>query len=264
MIGAGVEDPSFEGINSFSGAGELAKWGELLRDFDEVCVRGPRSASLLAEIGVEAKVVGDPALLLAPPRPPERIEALVVSLGYGDDLRGGQQLAVVEAVVGAVASYADQGVPVRFVAISPRDVEWAEASVARIPRAEVVVVNRPIEWFAAVADARLVIAERLHAAVLAAAAGVPVVALAYQPKVDDFMASIGQEAQCLPTDGLLSGQLRDLVETAWDAHDMLRGDLHIRVDALRQLLCARADRIRRILGLPPGAALVTAGHRAGR
>lgn len=256
MIGAGVEDPSFQGRNSFSDAGELAKWTSLLRRFDEICVRGPRSAALLADLGLEANVVGDPALLLTSAGRPREPGALVVALGYGDDLRGGDQLSVVDAVVRAVARYADQGVTVRFVVVAPRDLPWAEACRSRVMGAQVVAVRRASQWFAATADARVVIAQRLHAAVLAAAAGVPIVALAYQPKMDDFMASIGQEARCLATDHLSSGALTELVGTTWDGHDAMRRDIATRVEVLRDRLRARADRIRATLGLSQPAALV--------
>jgi len=47
-----------------------------------------------------------------------------------------------------------------------------------------------------------VVAERLHAAVLAAAVGTPFVALEYRPKVRDFAASVGFEEYTLRTDDL--------------------------------------------------------------
>lgn len=264
MIGAGVEDPSFQGLNSFSGGGELAKWVEPLRHFDEICVRGPRSASLLRGVGIDATVVGDPALLLAPTGPPAAPDALVITLGYGDDLLGGDQASVVDAVVEAVRSYADEGVVVRFVVVAPRDSAWAEECCGRIRGAEVVAVKRPGEWFTAVADARVVVAQRLHAAVLAAGAGVPVVALAYQPKVDDFMESIGQEARCLSTDRLQPDKLVELIDATWGDNDQVRSELAARVDVLRGRLLARADRMRATLGLPEGAALVAVSGEPSR
>jgi polysaccharide pyruvyl transferase WcaK-like protein len=50
------------------------------------------------------------------------------------------------------------------------------------------------------ASAEVVIAERLHAAVLAAAAGTPFVSLEYRPKLADFARSIEMETFLLRTD----------------------------------------------------------------
>src|SRR5680860_115273 len=50
------------------------------------------------------------------------------------------------------------------------------------------------------ASADLVVAARLHAAVLAAAASTPFVALEYRPKVMDFARSVGFEDLTLRTD----------------------------------------------------------------
>jgi polysaccharide pyruvyl transferase WcaK-like protein len=46
----------------------------------------------------------------------------------------------------------------------------------------------------------LVIGQRLHSAVLACGLGVPAISLAYRPKCDDFMESIGRQNFALRTD----------------------------------------------------------------
>jgi polysaccharide pyruvyl transferase WcaK-like protein len=53
---------------------------------------------------------------------------------------------------------------------------------------------------------------RLHAAVVAAAAHVPAIALEYQPKCRDFQASIGRERWLVRTDELTAGLLVDMTE----------------------------------------------------
>lgn len=71
-IGVGVEDPVFGGRNSGSGNGELKRWAPILSKFRTVSVRGPRSAELLADIGLDVEVSGDPALLLPGPTSPPK------------------------------------------------------------------------------------------------------------------------------------------------------------------------------------------------
>jgi polysaccharide pyruvyl transferase WcaK-like protein len=55
---------------------------------------------------------------------------------------------------------------------------------------------------ALLASADLVVAERLHAAVLGAAGGTPFVALEYRPKVRDFARSVGFDDRTLRTHDL--------------------------------------------------------------
>ena len=64
------------------------------------------------------------------------------------------------------------------------------------------------------ASADLVVAERLHGAVLAAAAGTVPVMLEYRPKLRDFAESIGLGDLVLRTDRLQGGALKELIDTA--------------------------------------------------
>lgn len=126
MIGAGVEDPGFVGRHSFSGAGELEKWPGVLDHFARVTVRGPRSAELLADVGVAATVVGDPALLFhrVPRRQPEP-QLLAVNLGFGDDLWGHDHDSVVETVALLVKRLATEDWRFRFLVVNPSDLVHA-------------------------------------------------------------------------------------------------------------------------------------------
>ncbi|WP_175616198.1 polysaccharide pyruvyl transferase family protein, partial [Mycobacterium sp. GA-1841] len=84
-IGAGVEDPIFDGRRSGSGRAELKRWVPLLSRFRVVSVRGPRSAELLGGVGLDVEVVGDPALLLPRPQVVAREGVIGLNLGFGDD-----------------------------------------------------------------------------------------------------------------------------------------------------------------------------------
>jgi polysaccharide pyruvyl transferase WcaK-like protein len=65
--------------------------------------------------------------------------------------------------------------------------------VAGIAEAEVMAPGADLgAQLAAIGSARLVIGMRLHALVLAAAAGVPAIAVSYDPKVDAFATRVGQ------------------------------------------------------------------------
>ncbi|HEY4019755.1 MAG TPA: polysaccharide pyruvyl transferase family protein [Pseudonocardiaceae bacterium] len=258
MIGAGVEDPAFQGRNSFSGNGELSRWRGICRNFAQVTVRGPRSVELLETAGIPTRMVGDPALLHEPAsivEPEDKV--LGINLGYGDDLWGHDHGRVVDALAGLVKSLAGEGWRVRAIVVNPNDEPALRACLSGSgigeDRAEVVMANTVERFFAAVAPCTLLIAERLHALVLAAAAGVPVVGLEYQPKCADFLASVGAEDRAVRTDRVTSDGLHehvvDLVENRHRESARLLGE----VAGLRALLTAELDGIRR--RVPDGQAL---------
>ena len=241
LLGAGVEDPSFRGRRSFSSFGELRRWKPVLAEFDRVTVRGPRSAALLADVGVASTVVGDPALLVVPPvgviREPGRV---AVSLGYGDALRGGDHNRVVLAVAGLLRELRRTGRDISMLVVNPTDRPHTAACLAAagIEADDVrwVDASQPVVFCHEVAACDLMVAERLHAGILGAACGVVPVMLAYQPKVDDFMASIHASDRCLSTDGITTAGVIQLVDDVSSDIDSERSALRERVTFLRKLL----------------------------
>lgn len=216
MIGTGVEDPVFQGRHSFSSRGELRRWTGILRSFDSVTVRGPRSAELLAEVGVDARVVGDPALLLKPgpeasgPDP----GVIGVNLGYGDDLWGHDEDSVIRGVAGGLNRAIASGHQVRFLVANQRDLPQAQAcaALARLGnQPDIRIVVAPEQFLTEVSRCEVFIGQRLHAVVLATAAAVPSVMLEYQPKCLDFMRSIGREDWSIRTDAVQPTVLADMV-----------------------------------------------------
>lgn len=251
LIGAGVEDPEFQGRHSFSDGGrELERWPAILDRFDRVTVRGPRSKELLAGVGVAAHVVGDPALLLSPPAPACRPAGKVVgvTLGYGDDLWGHDPRRVSVAVVTCLRELIACGWQVRLLCMNDEDRE-AHAAVARglsgqSDAVSVEMADTPAAYLQAASECTVVLAERLHALVLAAGAGTPIVALEYQPKCRDFLASVDWERWSLRTDSVTAGALCEQL-CALDEDVGARARLAGAVDVLRQRLDAELDRVRR-------------------
>lgn len=250
LIGAGVEDPAFQGRHSFSDGGrELERWPRVLDRFDRVTVRGPRSQELLAGVGVAADVVGDPALLLTPPAPASRPAGKVVgvTLGYGDDLWGHDHRRVEVAVLTCLRELIAGGWQVRLLCMNDEDKE-AHAAVARGLAEEdgaltVEVADTPARYLRAASGCTVVVAERLHAMVLAAGAGTPFIALEYQPKCRDFTASVDWERWSVRTDSVTAGDVCELV-AGLEADAGARARLAGAVDELRRRLDAELDRIR--------------------
>jgi polysaccharide pyruvyl transferase WcaK-like protein len=254
MIGAGVEDPAFGGLHSFGSERELRRWRALLGDFDRVTVRGPRSQQLLAGVGVDAEVVGDPALLLEPTGAVEPDPRTVgVALGFGDDLWGHSQDAVVRSVAGALRGLADRGWSIRFFVVNPEDRDSAERCAAQAgldpARTPILPAVVPDDYLREVARCTVLVGQRLHAVVLAACASVPAVMLEYQPKCRDFMESIDRADWLVRTDRIDAAEVLDRVLAAEASREVQSHQIEQSVGALRSRLAAELTHVREMAGV---------------
>jgi len=188
---------------------------------DAVTVRDPDSAALLREIGVTRppiEVTADPALLLgtAPnPSPasgsgePEK-RGFLPSPGVGEGpgvASFGVALRPWHGQEGIAAHVADACASVlggRRALLLPMQAgsdkpvaeqfarQWHQGNQAG-NRATLCLMEKGLTpLLANIASCDMMIGMRLHALILAAAAGVPSVALSYDPKVDAFMQGSGQ------------------------------------------------------------------------
>lgn len=249
LIGVGVEDPVFQGRHSFSDRDELRRWVEVCQWFDRVTVRGPRSAELLASVGVPADLVGDPALLHEPVGPGQvRDRLLGLNLGFGDDLWGHDHDRVVIETAVLLRGLVRDGWSARLVVVNMKDLPYAMACVqvagVDSDRVEIRIAATVPEYLDAVRDCTVLVAERLHALVLGAAAAVPLVGLEYQPKCADFLSSVGSSHRALRTDQVTAGVLRDHVDELHEHRETESARLLGRVEELRESLRREVARIR--------------------
>jgi hypothetical protein len=243
-VGVGVEDPAFSGRHSFSGQDELAQWAAVLRCFTGVSVRGPRSAELLGDVGVEATVVGDPALVLASPRAAPISGRIGINLGFGDDLWGHDPSGTAAAVGAACTILSGRGYELRGILLNADDRSWTEAALhdtGGVPM-EIVPVPDAATAVSELAACEVALVSRLHAGVLAAVAGTPTVGLEYQPKCRDFALSVGAADLLVRTDAVVAADLVELVEHAHATRAVRAVALRGAVDLLRgRLQLAYAD-----------------------
>jgi hypothetical protein len=244
MLGAGVEDPDFHGSHSYTSRQEIRRWKPLLADFRHVTVRGPRSQEILADAGIESRVVGDPALLLeaSPPASDDHAIDILVNATCGEDQWGGTGLDWTPAVAEALRPMVKGGARLEFVSFEPTDDDWNRriASALDVP----LTLHSPRDhqaFFSLTQRAKVILGTRLHCNILAAAAGSPNIALEYRPKCRDFMASVGAERSCHRVDAIDPEQLRaNITEMAanWADH---QAALVRAVAALRSRLRAELD-----------------------
>lgn len=247
-IGVGVEDPIFKGRASGSGRSELKRWAPILSEFQTVSVRGPRSAELLADIGLNVEVSGDPALLL--PRPdvvPE--EGLIgVNIGFGDDLWGHDPATLAGEISVAMKQLSAHGY--RFVGIlmNSQDKRWTQVALSGIP-ADIVLPADADGAARELARCSAAIVTRLHAGILAALSDTPVVSLEYQPKCRDFALSIDDERSLIRTDELSSAAVVERITNALAEASDIRARTRVAVAGLRQRLESEYVALGRQLGL---------------
>ena len=175
---------------------------------DSISVRDPDSAELLRRIGVQrprVHVTADPVLAwqpgvsgeIAPRFTPVR-DALVISV---------RPWPGSEMHLRAVAGAADRAV--RVWGVTPVLLPFAVGAdtgacrqvrqyMAEGERAVVLPDLPPTEVHDIIAGAGLVLGMRLHSLILAAMAGVPLVGLAYDPKVASFLRSLALEDLLCP------------------------------------------------------------------
>lgn len=238
-LGVGVEEPGL----GFTDAFTLRRWCARAREWPVLGVRGPRSQAILAAHGLEVPVTGDPALLLAGAAPPVafREGLLGVSLAV-PEARHGDATRVAATVQAALATLRSRGWRVRLFVFSRHDAGRAAAVAAELG-GELAAPGTLEELLGAIGECHVMLGERLHAVVLAAAAGTPAVALEYRPKLRDFMASIGRADRALRVDIAPPEEIVATVE--WVAAERAAEVAHVRaaVAELDGRLRAAAARI---------------------
>ncbi|MBI4167043.1 MAG: polysaccharide pyruvyl transferase family protein [Acidobacteria bacterium] len=238
VFGAGVKSPQF--WSSRPGWEDRRReWVSILNQLPVVGVRGPISKRLLEEVGGRNIVIsGDPAAWYHKPlkggrrssrsRPQRRI-----GINWGSPAGGmwGDEKAVEKALANVARELHRAGTEIEILPICPQDV----LSCRRIAELAGLAADCIHPVFASVkqyvhATERLdlLVALKLHAAVLAAAGNLPFVMLEHQPKCLDFTASIGWERFTIRTDGLAEESLMNMIS---EMMNELRG--------LEQELCAR-------------------------
>lgn len=209
VLGAGMEDLDFALKKGLASKRSLHEWAAVLNDADYVGVRGPLSQAHLAKLGVDSHVVGDSALWFEGSShlgdakienyraPYVAINVVGRSTGFDVDAlhRRREVLEYAQRLSG-------QGLQVVLFGMEKQDVQAARVLQKSLPVAQVFPWSRSVaRVFNLIQGSELVVAERLHGAILAAAASVPFIMLAYKPKSYDFAQSVNATDSCVePSD----------------------------------------------------------------
>jgi polysaccharide pyruvyl transferase WcaK-like protein len=93
------------------------------------------------------------------------------------------------------------------------------------------------------ANVDVVVASRLHGVLLSYARRLPVVAISYDPKVDDLVESLNQQEACLPIGKLESGQLLKTFDQVCATREAISKQLAVKVGRFQELLDEQYDRV---------------------
>jgi len=149
-------------------------------------VRDRGSLALLENLGLQAELGGDPALLSGAETQLEREENRIIIAP-----RGGQSGATHKLAEVAHSLEAEGKQIVLLAFQKDEDSSECQLIAASCQRAEIVGVKNPAEALEQIAQAALVVGVRLHAVILAAALGVPFIGISYDPKVQGFCDDAG-------------------------------------------------------------------------
>jgi Polysaccharide pyruvyl transferase len=246
IFGTGVEDPSFSVESGMDTAAELERWVDILHSASHVSVRGPRSQQILRDFGIDAEVAGDPGLLLKPES--SRADDTILGLNFGVSRAawGGDVWSRVEDMLVEVGrNFVRKGWSVHCFPLWAPDVPHVRRLAGRIG-SHAEVFDRWSELDAlldALARCHVFIGVKLHSVVFASAAGVPSIALEYQPKCRDFQRSIGRGAFTFRTDRANVADLLDALDELLANHSLHTESLTAAVEEKRQALGRSAELI---------------------
>ena len=222
VFGTGVRSDRF-----WDATERYEDWEPFLDSVLSIGVRGPDSLAAMRRWGYDGpvEVIGDPALSLERPDGVEAVEGRVVvcPLHTNGELWGGDDEAVFDAIAATVARLKAGGHDIVLMTAHPADDRWAIEIMRRSGHPDLEYLagyDELDDTLALLASADLVIGERLHAVVLAAAMGTPFVAVEYRPKLLDFARSIDSEQWVVRTDQM--DRLDAVVDAALDRGPEIR------------------------------------------
>jgi polysaccharide pyruvyl transferase WcaK-like protein len=245
--GVGVTDPNFfryQYGERALGFYRLAVKKTREFNFRALGVRGERSKELLREWGIESEIIGDPCLLLRPsPFESRRQDMVAVNIG-SEPLEPwwGRNGFIAEEVTKFCLFLKKKGYSIVLVSLSDRDLPYIHriSDEAGLPILKKSGVQSLLDF---VSTCYAMVGERLHSAVLSAAAFTPFISIAYHPKCMEFAESVDFEELVLRADLVDQRNLADMFLKLTDSWDLLHNRLLGKVEMYRKKLSRFAARV---------------------
>lgn len=225
---------------------KLTAW--FLNRVNLITVRDQGSKEELEKIGmtVPITVTADPVLGLPPENvDPEEGRQIIARNGIempdgmrllGVFIRPWKDNGYLPELIKACDKLVDEGWRVIFIPMHfPGDIAICKQAVRMMDREAFFLKEMygPEEILAITKNLDLVVGMRLHALIIGALAGIPVVGLSYDPKVDSFLNQIGLQS-LLTVQDLQAPTLLEIVNWAYDRREQVGADMGGRVQALAE------------------------------
>lgn len=202
-------------------------------------VRGPFTKKALEALGVNSKdiqVIGDPGLLLLPPRSPvkRKNKEKVIALNWGttyNNLYGDNESKVEDKLVLTCKSLIKHGYKVLIFSVWDKDRNACKRLYDNINDPINVTLDEKLytesELITLLSSCQLTINFKLHSNVLSLAANVPIIGLGYRFKVFDFAYSLGLENYVISTASLnLEEEVLERVRLIEQNRDTILSNYH--------------------------------------
>jgi polysaccharide pyruvyl transferase WcaK-like protein len=217
VFGTGVQAPGFW-PSAIRWRDSRKAWARALSELPMVGVRGPESECLLREAGLSnVMVTGDPCVLLHKPlvqaRPASSPLNLVLNLG-STRLIWGDHGRFLKEMIQFASEAKLRGWSLSLLPVYPKDREICDLVAFKAglrPASILPLASTEAKFFQSVSSADVLVAFKLHAGILSAAANIPFVMLEYRPKCRDFTSSIGWEEFTISTSTVTADQLVEAV-----------------------------------------------------
>ena len=212
-----------------------------------ITVRDAASAALLRSIGVSVEpiVTADPALLLG--KPFKDIPRNGIALSLRDWPAAGPELPwqVAHALPAGITTLSSMRMSTSDASVHAEAARQAQGIISDLVIEQGVLERTGralLDGLIGYASrSELVIGMRLHALILAAACGVPSVALSYDPKIDAFMRESGQEDAIFDIKDHSADSLAGLVGRVWAQRQQRASRLKTRLPQLRKAAALNAE-----------------------
>ena len=243
LFGTGVRSPEYWGVTE-----PMEDWFSFIDAALFAAVRGPDSVENLRTLGYgrDLPIIGDPALYLEPVGDVDRVEGRVVvcPVFTNGNLHGGSDDDVFDSLARLIGRARAEGRDVVMLSAFPQDDRWVIDIMRRASAPDLAYLAGYAdidETMSLLASADVVVGERLHAAIMAAAAGTPFVGLEYRPKMRDFARSVGQEDAVIRTDQM--DRLDDLFDRVTTERESIVAELDKQVSEYRARQKTAADQL---------------------
>ena len=199
--------------------------------FDYLSVRGPFTTKMLTNLGVEKEIheIGDPALVYVSEIFDNHLEVVKehkhILINWGtshNNIFGRNELFIEEELVTVIRTLILQGYIISIYPIWTEDINAVKrlgqkVNDDRCNVQEVVYEAKILQKV--IQNSYLSINLKLHANILAAAAGRPFISLAYRGKCFDFSTTVDCLDYTIATDAVTSDRILDLVQNIEHDYD---------------------------------------------